>query len=182
MNIVDIIAFIPVLYFVVSGYKTGFLKQLFGVIGILLGVIITLHFSNFVVQRVSQAQSTTSPFVPLMVYLLLFISVFMVVALIGRFIEKLLKASQLNITNRIAGALLGIIKAFVLVSLFLWIIDLANLFDTVVKEQSLAYKYTKKFTPIIIEGLGEIIPTLKELIANIEGYFKQIALKIDSSN
>ncbi len=182
MNIIDIIALLPIAYFVLNGYKSGILKQAFGLIGIILGVIITLQFSNYIVQKVANAQSVSSPFLPVFIYAILFVAIFLLAVLVGRLLEKLLKAGQLNIGNRIAGAVLGLVKAFIFISLFVWIADLANFFDQVVKNESLAYNYARRFTPVMIEIIGELIPTLKELIANIEDYFAQIAKNLDSTH
>jgi membrane protein required for colicin V production len=182
MNIIDIIALIPILYFVVMGFRKGILKEAFGIAALLLGIVVTLKFSHLALQNLTDVKEVNSAILPIVVYAIVFVAVFALVLLIGRFIEKLLKAAQLNFANRFAGGIIGLIKAFFLLSLFIWIADMAAFFDDVVKSESFAYKYIKELTPKAISLIGEIIPSLQELIANIEAYFDQIADNIDRLN
>lgn len=182
MNIIDIIAVIPLLYFAAMGYKKGILKEVFGLLAMLAGIIMALKASHYVLSHLSTKTQIESPLLPLVVYCLLFLSAFIVVLLIGRLFENIIKAAQLNITNHLLGMLLGIVKAFLIVSLFIWLIDTAALFDDVAKSQSYCYKYVKDVTPVLIDNLGEIIPWFKDLISNIESYFSDIAQRIDTAH
>jgi membrane protein required for colicin V production len=182
MNVIDIIALLPLTFFVVSGFKKGILKEVFGLFALILGIIISLQFSNYTVEQISSLRDSTSPYLPIFVYVLLFVAVFVVVIYVGNLLEKILKATQLNLGNRIAGAAIGALKAILIVSFFIWLADLADFFDENVKRESIAYLYIKQFTPVLIELIGELIPALKELIANIEEYFKNIVARIDSSH
>lgn len=182
MNIIDIIALIPLLYFGAMGYKRGILKEVFGFLAMIAGILMALKASHYVLSHLSTNTQIKGPLLPLVVYCLLFLSAFVVVLLIGRLLEKIIKAAQLNVTNRIAGMLLGVLKAFFIVSLFIWLIDTAALFDDAAKSQSFSYKYVKDITPFVVENLGEIIPWFKDLISNIESYFSDIAQRIDTAN
>lgn len=182
MNVIDIIALIPLAYFVVVGFNKGILKEFFGFVALLLGIIVSLQFSHYAVEQIKSLRESASPYLPIFVYILLFIAVFIFVIYIGKLLEKLLKATPLNIGNRLAGAALGALKAILIVSFFVWLADLADFFDHIVKEESIAYLHIKRFTPFLIELIGEIVPALKELIANIEEYFENILERIDSSH
>ncbi|MFY0673472.1 MAG: CvpA family protein [Bacteroidia bacterium] len=182
MNVIDLIALLPLAYFVVVGFNKGILKEAFGLAAMVLGIIVTLQFSTYAIDQIRSLKESDSPYLPIFVYLLLFVAVFIVVVYLGKLAEKLLKATSLNIGNRLAGGALGAAKAILIISLLIWLADLANFFDENVKQASISYRYIKQITPLLIEFIGEIIPTLKELIANIEEYFKNIADRIDSSS
>lgn len=182
MNVIDIIAVIPLLYFAAMGFRKGILKEFFGLLALLLGILVALKASHYVLSHLSANTELDSPFLPLVVYCLLFLSAFVLVLLLGRLLEKIIKAAQLNITNKLLGMLLGVVKAFLVVSLFIWLIDNAALFDDTVKSESFCYRYVKDVTPFLVENLGEIIPWFKDLISNIEAYFSDIARRIDTAH
>lgn len=182
MNVIDLISIIPIALFALMGFKKGIVKELFGLLALFAGIICALQFSHLALLRITDIKTISSPFLPLIIYALVFGATFIVVIAIGRLVENVLKAAQLNIGNKLAGAALGILKALFILSFFVWLIDLANLFSPFIKKESVAYNYIKDITPAVISSIGEIIPWLKELITNIEGYFKEIASNIDRLN
>lgn len=182
MNIIDIISLVPLLYYMISGFRNGIIREIFGVLALFMGILATLHLSHSVLNKITTVSELQSPYLPLVVYALMFCLVFVALILIGRLFEKIIKTAQLNIGNRIAGMLIGIIKTVLTLSLFIWLIDNAQLFPEEVKQQSISYNYIKDLIPSILSIFGELIPWLKELVANIEEYFQTIARNIDTAH
>lgn len=182
MNIIDIISLIPVLLYMIAGFRNGIIREIFGIIALFLGILSVLHLSNSVLNKITTVEELQSPYLPLVVYALVFLAVFVGLVLLGRLLEKVLKTAQLNFVNRLLGLIAGLLKATLVVSLFVWLIDKAELFDETVKAESYAYQYIKDVVPKILLIIGELIPWLKELVVNIEEYFGIIASNIDRTH
>ena len=182
MNIIDIIALIPLAYFGFIGYKKGIVKELFGLAALILAIVATLKTSHYILTQLSANTDLESPYLPLIVYVLVFLAAFVLVILMGRLVEKVIKAAQLNFLNRFFGLVLGLVKALLLVSLFVWLVDNAALFDDVVKKESISYKYIKDFTPIVVDALGAVIPWFHDLVSSIEDYFSKIVQQLDTTH
>lgn len=182
MNVLDIIALVPTVYFLVSGFKKGLIKEVFGLAALILALLFTLKFSHYFLEKVAEATVQQSAWLPFLVYALLFALSYLAVYSFGNLIEKLMKITQLNFVNRLAGAGLGLLKSLLIVSFIVWLADNARLFTDTVKEESFAYIYVKPVLPWLTENLGKIVPYLEGLKEQIEEYFNLIQQNLDSAN
>ena len=117
MNVVDLIALLLLLFFGIKGGIKGIFNQLFQIAGILLGLI-----AGFVFYQQSAeilASYLDSEYIELISFSLLFILVFLGFMLIGRSLTKLTKELSLGPINRFLGFCFGILKAALLLYLFL---------------------------------------------------------------
>lgn len=87
----------------------GFIKEIAGIIAVLLAVVLSFSLHDKAIDLLSDRlhfiylSSTT--------YVLLFIGVYLLVKLIGGFIDNILKSIMLGGVNRILGGLFGGIKS-----------------------------------------------------------------------
>ena len=156
MNYLDIIFIVPLIWAGFRGFKKGFIIEVSAVIAFGLGVWGGIHFSDFVAELLSD--SIESKYVPLASFAFTFIIIVATVFVLGKMLEKAVNFVQLKLVNKLAGALFGVAKIVLVISVMLVIVNSfdqkANIVPKDLKENSVLYK------PLSGVAL-KVIPALK---------------------
>lgn len=119
MNWLDILLAIPLVYGLIMGCKRGFVKEIIGLVAVVIGIYIAKFvasaFSLFLQSSFGVSERVAAP-----------LSYFLVVAivvgglyLLAWMLTKILKAMKLGTVNRIFGGLFGLLKFALIVSAIL---------------------------------------------------------------
>ena len=160
MGVVDIVivcCFLPVLYF---GIKNGLVKQLVALAVIYFGITLSLKFAAPVSEWVLQHLQIPEFWAKAVSFILIFFVVALVLSLLGRIIEKIIKISLLGWLNK----LLGIVMTFgifaLVLSVLVYFVDSANnLLEFIPKEKL----EESRFYPMLLDLAKEVFPRFKEL-------------------
>ena len=182
MNLLDWICIFPCIGLLYMGYKRGLIMAVFGFMATILGLLATLFFSHTIIVSVPFFQNMDQRVATLLVYIIVFLVVSKFVQLTGKGLESLLKITQLNFLNRVAGMGFGLLKAVLLLSAFFWLIDISNVLPKNIKSESFFYTNIRNFTPQLYAYIGEAIPWVKDLLKSIESYFYELKKHIDSAH
>lgn len=150
LNWVDILLIVAVIRIVYIGAKQGFLVELAKILGVVLGVIIASHYyvglSNFIVG----SSPLPKGFSDLICFSLLFIIVILVLKFIREGLALVIKAEPIPFVNSWGGFLLGILRAGIFCSAFIYIMLISG-FGYIEKStrQSYAANYLLNVTPAI---------------------------------
>lgn len=172
MNAIDLIALFPIGYLAVIGFKKGLLREIFAILGIILGTLISLKFAHMVLGQLDP--ESTSAYMPYVAHLLVFIIVVIIIHFLGKLLERVLKLVQLNLPNRIAGSVLGILKACILLGVFFWLSDRIDLIPQETREASFLYESLSKYTPMALDYIATIVPYLGDVISEVEQFFNSL--------
>jgi membrane protein required for colicin V production len=126
MNYIDIIIGVLLLISLVMGWRQGLVRQVFGILALLLGVFCAYKFSGFTAQHLSEWFAMNETVTKSIAFAITFIAVLFLVILIGRLADKFIKMVALGLVNRLLGAILCMLKAVLIISICLVIL---NLFD-----------------------------------------------------
>ena len=107
MNWIDIVLLIILVVLVVHGMIMGLIRGLFDIAGLVLGYILALNYCGKV----------RLPY-PL-AFLIVFVATVIIVSLLGIILTKLIRHTPLGTVNRLLGAGLGFVKAFVIGFIFI---------------------------------------------------------------
>ena len=110
VNLLDIIIIVPLLIFAYSGFKKGFIIELFTFLALFVGLYAGIHFSDGVASFLQEQFSFTSEYLPTIAFTITFLLVGAMVYFAGVAIEKAVKAVSLSLPNRFLGALFGGVK------------------------------------------------------------------------
>ena len=107
-------------------------------------------------------------YIPIISFVITFVGVVFVIYLIGKILEKFIEMIALGFLNKLFGGLFGIVKAVVLLSVIIYII---NSFD---RQQSV---FTEKLQQgsILYEPVESVVPQILPLL-DIEEIKKKIPL------
>ncbi|GAB6277801.1 MAG: CvpA family protein [Rectinema sp.] len=156
-------------------FSRGFVHEVLTVASIAVGILAGLLLSNTViVQILPKVGASTLPYQVqyIIAFLLCFIAGFILMKIIERMIREGLEAISLDVFDRILGLVLGIVEGFIVVGLFIVILQIQSLVD--VKSILANSMYVKLLDPIIEPAIGgSLAPILKnENIPNIIQNFK----------
>lgn len=168
MTLLDILLVLPLLFFIFMGWKKGLVREVATLAGVLLGVWASVHLSQQVVPLLGLDGESAV----LIAFIVTFLVALMLTYLLGRCIEGLMKAAKLSLINRMAGAVLGTVKALCILAVllnFLVMIDSNEIIlKPTVKEKSVLYQPVfstgNRLTTHLKEYIVENKETLKEVV------------------
>jgi membrane protein required for colicin V production len=168
VNILDIIIAIPLLWGAYRGFKRGFIFEIFMLIGLILGLYIAFKFSSLLNSWVSKIVSADSAVIPYMSFIIVFAAILLILILFAKLLENILKAVSLNALNQVAGAVLGIVKFALVMSVILWGFKSLephwNFINAATKKQSLLYEPVLKTASFLTPALQDIKEEFKEKV------------------
>ena len=163
MNRVDIVIAIILVVGAITGYRRGFLLELFFLLAIILGVFVGFRLMGEGVEYLSREFNADKEMLPYLSFSVIFLIVMIVVSLIGRSIKNSLDKTFLGRMDAVAGAALGVIKHAFGVSVMIWLIEAFQVsFLNGWKEESVLYPIAAKLAPTLSEYFGEFLPFFKE--------------------
>ena len=137
MNVLDIVLVILIVGAAISGFAKGFFVELASIVSLILGIWAGVEFSGLVQQWLSKYLTWSNDSMRLAAFILIFVFVVIVVHLIATLTEKFVQAIALSIFSRIAGSIIGALKAaFVLSILMIIISKIENFTITIIPEKS----------------------------------------------
>lgn len=167
INYFDFIFAIFLLWSAYRGITKGFLIMAASLAALVLGVWGAIRFSHLTAALLINNLSMQTQYIALISFALTFVIIVVLVHLLSRALDKLIKAVALGPVNRLAGLLFGILKTAFLISIFLVILNGINSRIPFIpedhKENSLLYQPLSKLAPAIFpflnfQGIRDRIP------------------------
>ena len=159
MNYVDIILIVPLLWGLYKGFSKGLIIEAASLIAFGGAVWGAIKFHNFVSGWMKESMGWTSAYIPLIAFAFIFIGVLLIVFGIAKLVEKIAKAVSLGFLNKLGGAIFGVLKFGLLLSMLIFFIEAINksvsFFPIETKSNSLLYPWVQKIAPAVIPGLNE---------------------------
>lgn len=157
MNYLDIILVIPLAYGLVQGLRKGLIKEIAGLIAIILGIYLARYFSLPASQALIEMTGWAANICTLLAYALVFIAVSLSISALSYMLSKIIGAIMLGWLNRLLGAIFGVVKMTLLLSVILNFLLIMNQFVPIkekpIVQQSLLYSPIENL-------MGEVLPLL----------------------
>lgn len=160
MNYFDIVFIIPLLWGAYKGFVKGFVVEIASFVALGLGVWGGLKFSYLSAEYLSKVFDIAENIMPLISFSVVFILIVVVVFLMAKLLESVLKKAALGFFNKLLGLIFGSLKFAFIISI---ILNLVNVFNNEVefikpeqKESSLLYKPVEKIAQLIIPGIKDL--------------------------
>lgn len=136
------------------GYSRGIIQTVFTVLSFTIGLLAAFKMAPAFTNFLEDLTKSDNPLMFIAGFLLSFIIMMVILRLISRGLEGLLKSANINFINQIiGGAVLGA-GAILIYSTMVWFADKSHMIDQKTKEESLTYNYTKEF-PGQMKVVGE---------------------------
>ena len=95
MNYLDIIVAIPLVYGIVKGFTNGLIKEITGLLGLLIGAYVAINFSYYLHPKFDEVLGGYEQFIPIISFATLFIVTILMIKTLGYGLDKLTKALAL---------------------------------------------------------------------------------------
>ncbi|WP_234568003.1 CvpA family protein [Rhodohalobacter sp. 614A] len=167
MNFLDLIILLPIAYVAYRGFVNGFIREAFGIMGIILAVYITFKYmgtvSGIVVPYVENRDRAT-----IVTGIVLFIGVIVTVQFIGIALEKFFEAAHLGIINQLSGMVFGALKMTIFISVILLLLAGVGIPSEETTANSASYPYVISVGPATFDLVASMIPGTEDFIHTIE--------------
>jgi len=160
MNYIDIVIIITFSYATFKGFVNGFIKEITGVVSLIIGTYLAINFSIYLEPLFVDLLKKYTSLIPLLSFLVLFLSTIISLKALGYFFEKITNALSLSIVGNFLGAIFGFLKVFVAYCFLIFFLKDSGFVSEKTKKESILYipltNYTTVFTPKI-QGQIKII-------------------------
>ena len=170
MNLLDIVIVVILGYCLVRGIFRGLIKEVSGIIGVLGGFYVAYSYYNKLAHFLSQWISDTS-IQNILSFLLLFCAVLIIVSIIGIVVKYLLNIAFLGWTDRITGAVFGILKGVLISCVIIFSLTAFLPKGAPIIKESLLAPYATR----VSETMARVVPEeLKAQISDKIGELKKV--------
>lgn len=164
MSTADIALILLILIGAFSGYRAGFLMELFSFAAIILGILGGFKLMGEAMVFLTDEFDINKTILPYAAFALVFIVILIGVRLLGKLIRMSIDKTFLGQVDQAAGAGLGLLKAAFLLSVCLWIMNALD-FELPEKwtENSWLMPRIESFAPQVTLWIGEYFPLFKDV-------------------
>jgi membrane protein required for colicin V production len=160
----DLTLVVIILIGAISGYRQGFLMELFSFAALLLGVLGAFKLLGAAMIFLDDQFHISKTILPYVAFALVFIAIVIAVRLLGKLIKLSIDKTFLGSLDRAAGAVLGLLKASFLLSVALWILRSLTLqLPAGWTADSWLLPRVEAFAPQVTVWLGEYIPFFRDI-------------------
>ncbi|MDD3048609.1 MAG: CvpA family protein [Bacilli bacterium] len=179
MNIIDVVIILLIALGAVIGFKRGFFKQTVssvgGVLAVILAFILKNPVSQFMYERfpffnfkgifngVTSLNILIYEIIAFLVVLIVLVIILRILVWVAGLIEKALKATIiLGIPSKILGGIMGLVEAYIVVFIVLYVLTLPFFNISIIKDSNLKTKMLNN-TPIISKYADTTVKTFNEI-------------------
>ena len=165
MSTADVALVVLIIIGAFSGYRHGFLLELFSLVAILLGVLGGFKLMGYAMVYLSEAFDINQKFLPYAAFAVVFVGILIVVNLVGKILKMSIDKTFLGQVDQAAGAGLGLLKAAFMLSVTLWIMNALNL-DLPEHWTSDSWLLPKieSLAPQVTAWIGAYVPVFRDVI------------------
>jgi len=161
MNFFDILILGIISLFVINGYRKGFIISLATFAALISGIYIAVHFSNYIQGILQENFHPSRTWLPILSFGATFLIVIILVFLVAKLMEKIVDVIGMGFLNKLAGALLGVVKGVIFASIILFIVYSVDKNQKWITKEDKQGSYTmdrvEKVFPKIMNFLGSEI-------------------------
>ena len=137
--ILDIVVVLIVAFGFYAGYSRGLIKTVFDTMSLVIGILAAMKLSSYTIEALESVLNISKSITYLLGLVITFLLVMAIVRFVGRKVEAVLKAANINVVNKLAGgAVQGLFFAFLL-SMAIWTLGNYNVMKPETKEKSITY-------------------------------------------
>ena len=161
MNILDIIILICLIPAIFQGIRKGFISQAISIISLIAGVWASAKFANVVGEWLAQYITASEQALKLTAFALILVAVFILLGLIGKALDGIIKLIMLGWLNKLLGVAFSLAKCILGLGLLTLVFNSLNTSFELVKPEVLN---DSTLYPIIKDIADNVFPYIKSLL------------------
>lgn len=163
---------------VFKGYSKGFIVGIFSFIALVIGLAAALKLSVVVAHYLSSSPGSSSKWLPVLSFAIVFIIVVLIVNIVARIIRKTVSLAMLGWLDRLGGIILYLIIYTIIFSVILFFAEKTKILSTETILASSVHDYVAPWGPKVIDSLGKIVPIFKDLFLQLQSFFGNLGHKL----
>ena len=148
---------------IVRGFAVGAIRQVASLVGVLLAFLLSVQFMHPVGHSIATSIGLADEIAPLVGFVVLFGGVLLLGAAVARLIERMIDALSLTMLNRMAGALVGAVKAVLLMSVLFLVLASVQMPSTEIRNDSQLYEPVASALPRAWDATMGYLPAVKQV-------------------
>ncbi len=165
MNIIDIIIAVILLLGLINGFKRGLFIEITSLLGLILGVYGAIHFSGYLANILESSVKWDASLIQIVAFAGTFLVIVIGLVMLGKLLTKIAETIMLGFFNKVLGAIFGLIKVGLILSVLLIIFSQFNktlkFMDRSKVERSTLYEPVKNFAPWIFPKMITVLENTK---------------------
>ncbi len=157
MNYIDLIIALFLAWFAYKGYTKGLIIELASLAALVLGIYVAMYFSDIVADLLKTYLNVGKKYLALVAFVLTFLLVVIGVVTVGRILEKFIDILLLGFLNKMAGAVFGVLKGMLILSLLILLMNYLEFTDLVLdkktRDSSMFYGTVESVAPTLYQHL-----------------------------
>lgn len=157
MNFLDILLGSLLLFGLVRGLIKGLFVEVASLVALIAGVFGAIHFSNFAAEFLMDRVTWNEKTVNLVAFASTFIIIVFAISLAGKALTKLADFAALGFLNKFLGALFGVLKIGLILSIVLMVFSKMNKTIPLIGEEdikdSVLFEPVKSLAPMIFPNI-----------------------------
>lgn len=174
--LLDILAVVAVGFGFYRGFTKGLIVTLFSMVAWLIGLVAALRLTAAGSSAMRDALDSTSPWIPIVTFVMIFLAVVVLVILFAKLVDKIITVAQLGLWNKIAGGLVEGALFLLIVSIVYWMLQNGGVITPETRADSKLYAVVSPVAPGFFTWVGNTVPALDNLLDNLKPYFRQFNL------
>lgn len=172
-NAVDLIILVPVVAMAIKGLKNGLIHEVFGLIGQILAIFAAFTYMDKVGQFLIGFLGMSGGWVPLVSFILLYVVIIVLVNLLIKTLNAVVKFAFLSLYNVILGAIFSAFKAILVYSVILILLIGFNLPGENTRDGSLLYGYVLPVAPATYNVVAKVYPGVSNFTDDVGKYLDE---------
>ena len=179
MDWLDIALLIILAIVTIRGFFKGFVLEVASLVALVIASIAALKLMHYVGAILEKSTDLSGNVVLVIAFIGIFAVVVLLVHLMARLAQKLLKAAALGPANRIAGGAFAFLKTGFILSIVLWLFSYASFFQKDDLLEKPVAGPILRAAPITLNVLSQIIPRAGDALDDIGAFFEKLPEEID---
>ena len=164
MSAIDVVILLLLLLGAYKGYTKGLLLEIIGILAFFIALVAGFKLLHWATKLLSEQIDISESFLPYAAFLLLFAAIVIGINLLGKALKRVLDMTFFGTFDNLAGAIAGLFKWALAISIFIWLIDTLEVrLPADALANSFVYPLLQPFAPSLFSSLGDVLPTAQSL-------------------
>jgi len=161
MNTIDIVISVILLFGLIKGYIKGIFIEITSLVGLILGIYGAIHFSYYLSNILKSRVDWDESMIQIVAFAGTFVIILLALIFLGKALTKIAETASLGIFNKMLGAIFGILKYALILSIVFIVYDQINVSLQFVSKKkvnnSVLYDPVKNLAPSIFPKLIRVV-------------------------
>lgn len=172
---IDVIYLVLMVMAVVKGLRKGLIIAVFSVIALITGLAAALKLSVVVAGFLSDTTTIGARWLPVISFIIVFLMVALLVRWVAGLLEAAIDAVWLGWVNKLGGILLYMALYTIIFSVLLFFATQVRLVSADTVSRSKTYGWIEPLGPAVINGFGKMIPVFKNMFTELTSFFARLS-------